>query len=565
MKKILFALLIIAATGAGAAAQEAASGENLNRQMEVVRDYEPTVERAVKIDIAPNMVDTVDLRPEVEYMLNYNPVRYRFDVNPINPAHVSIHNRAATGPLYAKVGIGYPFQSLADIYAATTDTGKGYFGAFVNHYGSWSKIGETYKGDVLGEVPSSYTFNSGGIHGQYRFGRYAVGGEAAYDYDMVTRYGVDLPAGTTYDLSAGALRQHYSTAGGNVYFGTAFEDLSYFNFRLGLNGSAMQDNYDYGQDAFGGSLDLGKGFGGVNAVTLHAKYDGSRGSKNLTFEEDIISATLLYHRRGDVLDLKAGVDYRYVSDFSETKHVFSPHLDVKLNLAGGHFVPYLTASGRTRSNNYLALAKMNPYIEQGLVMPSSDEFDARAGIRGLITGSVSYNVYAGYSRYESLVMFANHYNGVTRFGETFVGITDGADLLAVGGDIEGRLTGGLSAKLAFQYLGYSMDNLDEAIGMPDMKGSLDLKYAHRDLFSITAGAHLTGRRYFYAHDVTAPDFTATEKQDAVVDLRLGCEVKLLPYLDLFVDGRNLLDQELYPFSRYKGLRINAMAGIKVTF
>lgn len=566
MKKILFSVFIATATVAAVSAQETTTGENLNRQMDVVRAYEPTVDRAVKIDIAPNMVDTVNLRPEIDYMINYNPVRYRFDVSPINPAKVNIRNQNTYGPLYAKVGFGYPFQSLADVYAATTDKGRGYIGAFANHYGSWSKIGEYLVGDIAYETPASYTFNTGGIHGEYRFDRYAVGGELAYDYDMVTRYGgTQVAPNTNYSSTAEALRQHYSTFGGNVYFGNAFEDLSYFNFRIGLNGSVMKDKRDHGQNSFGGTIDLGKAFGDVNAVTLHAGYSGSRGSDRLKFEEDIINVTPLYHRRGDVLDLKVGVDYWYTKNDFENKHLIAPHVDIKLNLANGYFVPFLTASGDVRSNDYLSLAKLNPYIEQGLVMPSTEEYNARAGITGLITSSVSYTVYAGYSRYESLNMFANYFSGTTRYGETFISVMDGADMFTVGGDIEGRLTGKFSAKLAFQYLGYDMDNLDKPIGMPDMKGSLDLKYTHGNKFSITAGAHLTGQRHFLDYDVSSPDFGALYKQDAVVDVRLGGEVKLLPYLDLFIDGRNLLNQDLYQYSRYIGLGINAMAGIKFTF
>ena len=40
---------------------------DLNREMEVTRAYEPTVSEANKLNVKPNLVDTVKLRPEFSY------------------------------------------------------------------------------------------------------------------------------------------------------------------------------------------------------------------------------------------------------------------------------------------------------------------------------------------------------------------------------------------------------------------------------------------------------------------------------------------------------------------
>ena len=40
---------------------------DLNREMEVTREYEPSVDAASKLGVKPNMVDTVALRPEVDF------------------------------------------------------------------------------------------------------------------------------------------------------------------------------------------------------------------------------------------------------------------------------------------------------------------------------------------------------------------------------------------------------------------------------------------------------------------------------------------------------------------
>lgn len=47
---------------------------DLNREMEVTREYEPSVDAASKLGVKPNMVDTVALRPEVDFSVTPRPV-----------------------------------------------------------------------------------------------------------------------------------------------------------------------------------------------------------------------------------------------------------------------------------------------------------------------------------------------------------------------------------------------------------------------------------------------------------------------------------------------------------
>lgn len=108
--------------------------------MEVTRAYEPTVSEANKLNVKPNLIDTVKLRPEVEYRITPSPIAYGFEVSPIRPASVNIDLYRQPKPLYVKAALGYPFQSVADVYFNTTRKSKGLFGAYLNHYGSWSKI-----------------------------------------------------------------------------------------------------------------------------------------------------------------------------------------------------------------------------------------------------------------------------------------------------------------------------------------------------------------------------------------------------------------------------------------
>ena len=145
-------------TEKAAETKETKAGD-LNREMEVTRAYEPTVSEANKLNVKPNLVDTVKLRPEFSYGITPSPIAYGFEVTPIKAATVDIDLYKRLNPLYAKVALGYPMQSLADVYFNTTGKSKGMFGAYLNHYGSWSKL---ENGDGI-ETPASQTFNKIGV------------------------------------------------------------------------------------------------------------------------------------------------------------------------------------------------------------------------------------------------------------------------------------------------------------------------------------------------------------------------------------------------------------------
>ena len=54
---------------------------DLNREMEVTREYEPSVDAASKLGVKPNMVDTVALRPEVDFSVTAGHPRVRRDAD----------------------------------------------------------------------------------------------------------------------------------------------------------------------------------------------------------------------------------------------------------------------------------------------------------------------------------------------------------------------------------------------------------------------------------------------------------------------------------------------------
>lgn len=608
MKKTIIPIAAALVAVLPARAQQPES--DLNRQMDVTRDYEPRVRKADKLGIAPNMVDTVALRPEVHYEVHPSPINYGFDVTPIKPVQVSLDEYRRLQPFYLKAGAGAPFQSVLDAYFSSTQKTDGKWGVFLNHYGSWSDIK-----NVNGiKTPAAQTFNKVGLYGEHRFGRngrFGVRGELGYDYDKVSRYGYDTVWNDWMannwtgiktvkpDLSSSALRQNFSTVHGKIGLGHSFEDLSYFNVRFGFEGAYFQDRFDMKQADVKGYLDMGKLFGGRHEVTLHVGYDYYKGSGELSdYKDGMLSLRPLYRLKAGKAEFSLGAEYVLDNDGDRNESAFFPLFGFQWNTGRGGFVPYLNLDGRYVNNGYRHLASVNPYVWQGTVGRNTAEYNARVGFKGSAASTFSYNVFGGYSRYRNMNYFMNYVNNMGDldsewiwWGNTFIVQSSDVSMWTLGGEIEARVSNSFGLELGVQYRGYDkieveQENLPVAVfrtGLPSLTANLGIKYSYRDKFLLKAGVDVCGPRDFTVFVERASYFPensyifiwdplgrfrsylADRHVDMQFDVHLGAEYNFSRKIGIFVEGRNLANQKLFYYNQYPALGINFLAGVKLQF
>ena len=167
-------------------------------------------------------------------------------MTPIKPVSVSLDNYRQDRPLYLKVGVGVPFQSVVDAYffrLRRTSTASGAYWSTITAVGATAR---TTTGSRL--RPGRRSTGSGRTASVVS----AVSGSAANWGTITIRSaatGTIRPGrwktftGRNIDASASALRQNFSTVHGKIYFGHAFEDLSYFNIRFGAEGALFSGSF----------------------------------------------------------------------------------------------------------------------------------------------------------------------------------------------------------------------------------------------------------------------------------------------------------------------------------
>ncbi len=556
MKKLLFAAF--AFVSLSAQAQEG----GLNRRVEVTKAYSPEMGSAERLYARPRMEDTVALRPEISYSIRPVAWQTTFGVKPIAPAMVDARFDPVQPLGYLKAGFGFPQQSVADLYVHSK-MDRGSLGVYLNHYGQYSDL----ENDLGVKVNATWSTNRAGVYGSLNAGsRMQLQGEVSYDWDYFKNYGLAVPAGDP-TMDPGPVRvQGFSSPRGMLRFGHDFSDLSYFNFRLGASGCYFSDRYDNAQSDLSLSADLGRMFG-AHRVTLGARFDGYYGSEGISdYKNTILNVIPMYALELERLKITMGFDFAVDRNDERTDLWFFPKMQLCWDVARGYFVPFVEADGNLRNNGYHALSRRNPHLMPG--EPSNENtarYDLHGGISGSISSVFAYKIYAGGSVYRSRVSFVYaYYSGAT--GNFLLGAQD-VTQLTLGGNLSGRIPGGFEALLALRMHAYP-DNTDtqKTADLPNMEIDFTARYNHRNRLVLEAGVNVIGTRYFYGlPDPWADSPTIDAKVSPVADLHLSADYKFGDRWGVFLEGHNLLDTRLYPYNHYRGLGMNFLGGVKLTF
>lgn len=542
----------------------AQGGDNpLERQVDVTRDYRPTVERAAKLPVQPNMTDTVQLRPEFDYTVKPTPINHGFGITTLSPVSIDVSTYEPLYPFYAKVGFGFPGQSLADLYVNSTGRGKGSVGLYLNHTGNYNKI----KNDLGFKNKATTTENSAGLTGRVRFGKVMLSGEAGLDYDMFSRYGQFNYGGMNVEGKGKVQEQKFMTPRASLRVGNDFKDLSYLNFAVTAGGYYFEDDFSVSESGAAFGLELAKQYGD-NQLSLSLGYDGAYGNDMLNdYKNHIINVAPRYNFVSDRVKMGLGINFVFDKDDDDTDMIALPAFNIAM-ISTPQFVPYIDIDGRVERSSYRSLTSRNPYLSEYSPIPDNTyHYDARAGVQGAISGVFMYRLYGGFSYVKDAVNFANVYS--LGNSSTFYAFREKRMLRYTAAlELEGRFASSFSMAIAGRYHGYDTKTFEHESGLPEYEVSLKLKWNHRDKFFVTGGFDIIGSRWFMEYrmesDVFTPEFSYV-KQKSVFDVNLELEYRIQKTLGIFLSGNNLAGSKLYRFNHYPSNGPMVSLGAKFMF
>ncbi|MCD7962507.1 MAG: hypothetical protein LUF90_02920 [Rikenellaceae bacterium] len=566
MKRTMMNRRLIIWICAAVAALPLAAQNDLNKEVTVTRAYEPSVSESFKMGLTPDMVDTTKIRPEFNYEVTPYPLDYGFAVSPIRPVNFNTVDSRIHHPFYVKLGVGGPFQSIAEASYGSKLDDKTTVGAIIKHYGQYSKI----KNDANEKAPAQATFNNASLFADRKFGDdLFLSGKFDYSYNSVTRYGYynyNDPIPVSFDTSRKGLAQFYHDLGFGLSVGNSFADLSKFNFKVGASFDFFGDKFKYDEFLWKVGTHISIPAGYTSQITVDAGYDKVKGTSKLKneYSDEIFLAGLGYQFDNGTFRFSLGGQYAYYSTegMNENQNKFLPKINLELDLFDGYLTPYAFVTGNVQRNDYRSLSKINPYVLNGSALPTTVEYSGRVGARGLLFDILRYDISGGFTRNDDFHFFVNHYD-LKYYGNVFTALTDKAKIwdgkIALDADFQRSFNIYASAR----FYKYKLDNFDDAGDRPDLEVNFGVKYKYRNLFFIDLGMTLWGERIFYEYQYN--NMLNAVKSDNLMDLYVNIDSNITKEFGVFVTGRNLLNKKLYMYNHYPMLGVNVMGGIKFLF
>ena len=549
MKRNIFPKLLCLAIALGLSIAATSAQQN---SVDIVTTYTPEVAPATKLLAPTTIADDPRIDPDIAYEVTPSLWQISLEAHNFLPARASYWDHISYKRLFAKAAVGYPLGSEAR-FRYTLQTPKvGYFGVGIDHVGDFAS-----RATDFGRRPiaKSYTINNRALVGGGLFvGNYLLEGALKFNDDIYNSYAASRPERLMFnDVSLG------------VKFGDEFVDLSHLNFSVEAHGDYWSHRLPMISEEIesanvisaGGSARLARDFGG-NTIALHLEADWWGGYR----DELAVGGSVGYARRFGIVSLEAGLGYLYDKvGNGRASHYLLPRAKVLFDLDKSAFVPYIEAKTQVQHNTLSELYESNPYLSfepqrrELMGMNNSRSYDLSAGFTGtLFSSRFAYHIFAGTSFTADKLFWFVRESGL--FGVA----TGNCNRVFVGLGAEVTPLAGLKLDIDFSY------HFDDyraiyLVADPNMRGNLSAEYTLRKL-KFYVGADMMGARRIT--DLSNGSFDVI-KMPLTFDLGAGVSYRVNRMVEVFADGKNLLNSKIYDYAHYLRPGIGFMLGVKMDF
>lgn len=531
-----------------------------HKRVEVTTIYTPEITPKTKLDVPASISESSEIEPDIIYNIHPDTWQIKLADHNFKPARAGYWDFNRTEHFYTRLASGYPLVSDAELRYMSQNLRVGYIGVDVDHDGSFSA--RENSAGVVRSIADSYDMrNSVSINGGAVAGCQMFEGSIDYDFDIYNRYAtLDNPS-----------RLYFHDADVALRYGDNFADLSRLNFNVEAHGGFWSHTPPPQADVFiavpqfkaGASALLMRDFS-QNIVGLKAEYDMWQ-SLSSSYRDIRFGATAQYARDFGLVAVDASLGYLYdrVRDREKVSHYILPKVRLDFDFGLEAVQPYVDINTSVSQNDLAQLYKENPFLdydhscESLLAMPNTLSYNISAGVAGVAFASrFAYRAYVGANIMRDQVLW--YINEVGSFGVA----TANNNRFVFGAELEYRPVGGLT--IAAKFAAHAENSTgDVVVDDARMRGGVDVRYAvKRWKFYVTGD--LTGRRRWSSiesGEIIYEAFTAP----TTFNLGAGISFRASSSVELFVDGYNLLNQQMFDYAYYYRNGIGCMAGLKIEF
>ncbi|WP_430935067.1 TonB-dependent receptor [Saccharicrinis sp. 156] len=565
------------------------NGQELNKDVKVVREYNPIISDAYKINELPvNEVDEASFDPNFSYNILSKAMSAGLAVEPISAARLTPERKTVLDKSYVKGGLGNYVTLFGELNYNLLRSEEFAVGLNLGHISSGgdvkleddSKVDapfhDTWASVYFRRFWKDYTLSIDAdfLHNIYHYYGYQNLDETidyyGYPYSMTPVLGEDLMVDerqrlSSFDLTVGlnnkVLDDSATPFDANFTFGTFSNVTGVKENHFGLNGKVRGFINDMFIDVIGG-FDY---YGTSVPDSISPLYQFL--DRNMTVVN--LSPALGFQFEG--ANVKVGLDIFAQLGGQDDDFNVAPHLEADLEIAEGIVTAFAGIKGDYYVNNYERVQRENRFVSADQnVKNSFHGIHLFGGLRGNFSSQTSFTARLDYSTFDNEHFFVNRSysdtsplssaSGQMYQSNIFDVVYDDGNLLSVSGELKYEPSSGFNLLLKGKYNGWNMDNLKQAWHKPEMELGVSANYELMEDLWVNLGLYSIGRRY--ALDVT----NGSEKElKGVVDLNLGVNYYMSSKWTLFANVNNLLIAKYYQYNGYPLQGLNMRAGVGYSF
>ena len=539
------------------------NAQKLDKDVKVVKPYEPTLADAKKINVAPVFDDSMKVNPTVNYWIHTRRVDATFEPKPITPARLKPDPLPTLRNNYLKLGYGTYFSPLAELCVTNGRSKDASYGLLLNTLSSSGKV--TLANDK--KVFAGYSNLDALLFGSRFFRKSTLSGNVFVDRKERYFYGYNpLLTSPIPDLDKGDIKQTYTSAGLQARLLSSHSDSTHLLYDLAGRYSYFTDKNSNTEnnvkiDAFVGS----EVFDGAVFLGLNSQIDYYAQKTSITVTDSSTSPLLFtfspfVSRSSDELSFKHG--FRTISLFQNGRSEMNIYPDINLNfvVVKGIMEPYLGINGNYNFSGYQELTRNNPFVRPGLlVKPTDEQICFFGGIKGKMSQNLSYDFGGSYSKLNDAHFFIN-YKDANNYYNQFDVVYDNIKRGRITAEMSYQYNDKLVIRGQGTYSSYSTFNETRAWNLPELEALISAKYNIDNKLIFDASLVFVGSRY--AKGIKAGEEITL---NPTASLNLGAEYRYTKAFSLFANIRNLGNMKYYEFNQYPSQRLMALAGFTFSF
>ena len=570
-------MLLLTSAWSVSAQTDEAKDTSLSRNIEIVKEYTPTIKEAGKINSQPELKSTNTQKINVDYSVWSTPIMPGNDsVPPLDYAMPNATSKPESREGFVKLGAGNRTSFVGEAYIPLYKDKQNIFDLYANHNSTFGKV--RFTKDEYSSLNNGFRTKAKQNDNLVKAGylrnthQKELSAYIDYGYKGFNYYGYDEAANKRAYDSCYHGNQAFTNFDAGVRFRrTTFKDDKYafdaqtnyqlFHTKTSLNehniitklgGQYKVDNglvkLDIGmQNTFLGLPDDDEMLGWI--------YSEAENVKNNT----VISLAPAYVITGDKAMINIGAK-GYFSIGQGRLASITPDIYGSVTISKKYWYLYCGVTGDYKINNYHNMAEYNRYVSGDFRAENTYiPIDVYLGSKINIAKIMSLDLNASYKVLSNPYFFVNDVNktGKVLCTDSLVyGENDG--LLSAGATLSSNIKGKIDVSLGGKINKWALDKDEQPWMLPSSEIHFNASYLVTNYLRVKASYNYAGGRKALVNGEKV-------KMNNLNDLSLGVTYKAMSFLNIYADVNNILNKRYESWYGYTDQGFNFIIGLAATF